>query len=716
MKKLHFLQLALVVTGVTAALLLGGRWSRTRTSVAAVPARRVLFYQDSMHPWVKSGQPDKCSVCGMDLTAIYEGQTGQGLNDNLVALSSNNITVLDVQTEEVKRKPLVRTFQVAGTLEVNETKKRTIAAPAPGRIDELTVDYAGVEVREGQPLVTFYSPALSQAKLRFLVRTRHSGEQRDPAGNLAKELDADPYYADLLAPQAGTVLERNVTKGQYVAEGEKLFTIADASVLWFRFDIYEQQLAWVHRGQKIQVTVSALPGKTYTGVISFVEPMLNAATRTVKVRADIPNPVVETAGEKERLLRFGMYAEGVLQAETSEVVLVPRTAILLPGRSAYAYVDKGNGTYERRQVRLGREGNGSWEVLGGLAEGDRVVVSGNVLLDAQAQFNNGSADPMGDGMQTEIVAMQEARESASALASNSHTIFVPDQAAAPTKAAAITRPPAEELVDHTAAKGTRTRPNRRVVSPTVPTPMPMSGSAAMTLAVPVRTNAGPIPPQSRLASLAHGKVRAPATQSPAVSLPNVHMIDEQIMDRWRDRYMAESTENASSRTNAPASFSQAQRQSLQGFLASADAIAQALATDDLAQFNQQASLLPKALAGLVAAFPMNDFWKGMIVHFTELGKLASAKDLTEARTRFLPFSANVVALARKLRKQEDVFADLKLYHCPMAPEPGLWMQAHGPLRNPFFGAKMLNCGEDVSLSAVRGDTSLARNNHDQPAN
>ncbi len=495
------------------------------------------------------------------------------------------------------------------------------------------MDYAGVEVREGQPLVTFYSPALTQDKLRFLVRTRHTAQQRDPTGNLAKELDADPYYSDLLAPQGGTILERKVTKGQYVAEGEKLFTIADASVLWFRFNVYEQQLPWVHRGQKIQVRVPAVPGKAYTAVISFIEPMLNEATRTVKVRADIPNPVVENEGQKERLLRFGMYAEGVFRAETGQVVTVPRTAILYPSHSAYAYVDKGNGAYERREVKLGREGNGSWEVLEGLDEGDRVVVSGNVLLDAQAQFSRGSADRMGDA--TEMAAVAEA------------------------------------------------------------TPMPGCDPVAQTLAGPAGTNAASMPAQACPAPMARAKTRMPTAQAPGAGLASGNMLNLQIMDRWRDSHAAELLENSPPVTNAPAGLSEAQCQSLRAFLTAASGIAQALAADDLAQFNRQAATLPNLTAGLEKQFVRRDRWRGHVLHFDGAAHWAPAKDLAEARAQFLPFAVNVVALATDLKKQEPAFAELKLYHCPMAPKPGLWVQLKGPLHNPFFGAKMLGCGEEV---------------------
>ncbi len=396
--KTALVSLALLIAVTTGGWIL---WRSHTGARSASQARRILYYQDSMHPWIKSDAPGKCTVCGMDLTPIYEGQAGFG-GDNVVVLTSNSVTVLNVQTEAVKRQSVVRILRVAGLLDANETKKAIVTAPTAGRIEETAIDYAGVEVRKGQPLLTFYSPELTQQKYRYLVRAQRATDQHDPAGGLASQKgEADPYYSDLVAPLTGTVIERNVSRGQYVSEGERLFTIADASILWFRFDVYEQQLPWLRLGQKVMVSLPALPGDTFEAVISFIDPMLDPATRTVKVRADLANPLVELEGARQRRFKFGMYAEGVVRAEVADRLAVPRAAVLCPGSIACVYVDKGDGAYERRQIKLGRQGDDLCEVRAGLEEGDRVVTSGNVLLDAQAQFaqkgeSNDSAEPVAD--------------------------------------------------------------------------------------------------------------------------------------------------------------------------------------------------------------------------------------------------------------------------------------------------------------------------------
>ena len=308
-------------------------------------------------------------------------------------LSSNQVTVLNVQTEPVKRRALSRTLRVAGTLEANEGRKAIVSAPGRGRIDDVAVEYAGVEVEKGQRLITFFSPDLvAMRRLLPLVNFANPGTTEAEM----KNSPADRNTAYLFAPISGVVLERGVFSGQYVGDGDRLLTIADASVLWFRFDVYERQLAWLEPGQTIEVTVPAVPGKVFSAVISFIEPTVNDATRTVRVRADLPNPVVATNGHPRRSLSFGMYAEGRVHPQVPNTLAVPRTAILYPGASTYAYVDKGDGAYERRRVKLGRQGDDLWEVLEGLDEGERVVSSGNVLIDAQAQFNQGSNPEMDD--------------------------------------------------------------------------------------------------------------------------------------------------------------------------------------------------------------------------------------------------------------------------------------------------------------------------------
>lgn len=396
-------------TVVTVCVAGGAIWLFGADRASSTKSRKVACYQDSMHPWIKSEQPGKCTICAMDLTPIYEGEKEFGAEDGLVVLNSNSITVLNVQTELVERQPLALTLRVAGTLDADETRKVIFSAPASGRIHEMVVGAVGDEVEATKPLLTFYSPELATWRRAYVVRSRtattatplFAGRQHEPADGRERPMsgstpapgaatatpaEPDPYFSDLLSPLSGTVVERKVFNGQYVAEGDRLLTIVDTSVLWFRFDVYEHQLSWLHKGQKIQVRVAALPGREFSGVIAVIEPTLDETTRTVKVRANIANATVGDGERKDRLLRLGMYAEASVQAEMPGVLTVPRSAVLAPGERAYVYVEESAGVYAMRAVKLGRQGNGHCEVLEGVEEGDRVVTTGNVLIDAQAQF------------------------------------------------------------------------------------------------------------------------------------------------------------------------------------------------------------------------------------------------------------------------------------------------------------------------------------------
>jgi multidrug efflux pump subunit AcrA (membrane-fusion protein) len=611
------LLLAVPILGVIGYFL----WRSSPDQLSESNRHKVLFYQDSMHPWIKSDQPGKCTICAMDLTPIYEATKGFGISENLVVLSSNSITVLNVQTEEVKRQTLSRTLRVAGTLEANETLKTIVSAPSPGRIQALAVEFAGVEVEKGQTLITLFSPDLVQK--RSYLRAVGGNQSSVGSGLLQATLNSDPYSGDLLAPQSGVVVERNVYSGQYVAEGEKLLTIVDASILWFRFDIYEQQLPWFKLGQPIEVTTRAVPGKRFSTVITFIEPSLNDATRTIKVRADIKNPVVTTNGHPQRLLRFGMYAEGQVRAEIPNTLAIPRTAILFPGGAAFAYVDKGNGAYERRRVKLGRQGDGLWEVLNGLEEGDRVVTSGNVLIDAQAQFNQGNRFDLADA---DAVASDEPEGG---------------------------QPGAEAVVIHS---------THAEVASTKRVPEPESAQ--------VRTNKILTYREADYARLA--------------------IRDE--MWKMRMAAIAEARAQESASTNQ---LTSSQRQAIEAFITAADGVSRALAADNLEQSNRQINNLPSVLPALQKEFGTGHRWSGLIQRLVTVSKWPPVKDLTEARKQFLPFSTAAVEWLKQVRKEDPSFAQLKIYHCPMAPKPGLWMQAKGPLANPFYGAKMLECGEEV---------------------
>jgi Cu(I)/Ag(I) efflux system membrane fusion protein len=343
---------------------------------------------------------------------------------NGVMLSSNRVNAIHVQTAEVHRQPLSHTLRVAGTIDDNEVTHRIISAYIDGRIDKLFVSFPGAEVKKGQPLATFFSPMLLSAEREYLAlaqqkltnspadliaehdrlvagaaqRLRQMGLSDSQIKSIASEGLSDTR-TQIFAPVSGTVVLRNVYEGQYVKEGEKLFEIADFSTMWFKFDAYERDLAWLKPGQQVQITIPAIPGKNFIAPITFIDPNINDPTRSARLRVEIPNPIVSTnAGQPLRELLHKVFAEGIVKVEIPEVLAVPRTAVIATGTRTLVYIDRDNGIYEQRPVRLGRVGDDLWEVLDGLSEGEHVVTTGNMLLDAQAQLDlGGSSVPAESG-------------------------------------------------------------------------------------------------------------------------------------------------------------------------------------------------------------------------------------------------------------------------------------------------------------------------------
>lgn len=541
--------------------------SGTNAFSNASAERKPLYYQSAMHPWIKSPKPGRCTICGMELTPVYPGDSGfeaMGGGD-VVPLSQSMIQVVNVQTAEAQVRPLRRTLTVAGTIDDNDARHRVLSAYIPGRIQKLHVNFVGAEVKEGQPLAEFYSPTLLQAEREYRTLTGDlraaTGLRLRQFGLTQAQIDAvgtkpaDALTSQLLAPISGTVVEKTVYEGQYVQEGEKLFEIADFSTMWFQFRAYEQDLPWIKTGLKVEVTTPSAPGKSFTGNITFIDPNFDESTRSTKVRVELENPAVDG----RRLLLHRLYADGLIELDAPEVLTVPREAIIETGPEAVTYVDQGGGAYSRRVLKLGRRGDALVEVASGLSAGEKVVVNGNLLIDGQAEMNRAFAEP-GSG----------ARE----------------------------------------------------------------------------TNA----PAGALPALTE-------TQKPAVEL----------------------------------------------FIARVDAMTASLAADNLDGFNTEAAKVHESMAGLMNAFVGADkAWHPLLMNIEESGHLEKAPDLKEARKAFHPFSNAAVALAKALRRDQKNFASLKVFRCPMtkdafpgAPNRAEWIQLQPTVRNPYFGAEMLDCGSEV---------------------
>jgi Cu(I)/Ag(I) efflux system membrane fusion protein len=288
-----------------------------------------------------------------------------------------------------------------------DTRKGVLSAPAMGRVDRWWVESVGTEVTNGQPLLAFFSPSWSSRRLYLQGRTatpRNSGAEGGSNPGLTVHGGPEPegrsranaeFLLDLVAPQAGVLLDRSVLKGQYVQEGDPLLTLADPSMVWFRFEVTDAQAGWLEVGSRGELSVPNEPGPSVPMVVEFVEPVVQAASRTARARATLDNPWVVRNGLRRRSYRFGQYAEARLHVTGPMVRVVPRDAVMFSAASPYVFVARGSGVFQKHHIRLGRSGDAVWEVLAGVELGDQVVSSGNVLVDAQSQlYQSGDAVPI----------------------------------------------------------------------------------------------------------------------------------------------------------------------------------------------------------------------------------------------------------------------------------------------------------------------------------
>ncbi len=381
---------------LTAALAVTATWFILRKPSADLLSgeRKPLFYQSAMHPWIKSDKPGHCTICGMELTPIYEASQAFGeAGGGTVALTQSQIQVVGVQTVTARIQPLVRTLQVAGMIDDDASRHRILSAYVDGRVEKLFVNTLGAEVTGGQPLADLYSATLLQTEREY---RQLSGDLKTQAGLRLRQMGlsqeqiravdqkaADALTSEILSPISGTVVGQEVYEGQTVAAGDKLFEIADFSTMWFVFRAYEQDMPWVKLGETVLINTPSLPGRTFEGKIAFIDPNFDEATRSTNVRVILPNPLVN--GSRELLHK--LYADGSVNVEAPAVLTVPRSAVIQTGPEAVVYVDRGDGAYARSVVKVGRRGDALLEILSGLKEGDKVVTNGNLLIDGQAEMN-----------------------------------------------------------------------------------------------------------------------------------------------------------------------------------------------------------------------------------------------------------------------------------------------------------------------------------------
>ena len=398
---------AIIVTALLTATVtwfVASRPAPTTAASAMKPEREVSYYQCPMggHPRYPTHQ--RCTVCGMDTTAFYKTSAGgAGMGDtespDAVPLDENMIQVLNVQTAEAKKQKLVRTLKVAGRIDDDERRHQIISAYVDGRVDKLFANHHGFEVVQGDPLALIYSPTLLSAEREYRQLTgelrKNTALRLRQMGLTPAQIEAldkkpvDALTSEILSPLGGTVVEHEVYEGQYVTAGQKMFAIADFSIMWFMFDAYEQDIPWIKLGQEVAVTTPAVTDKIFTGTITFIDPNFNEASRSTMVRVELENPMV--GGRRELLHK--LYADGLVTLDIPEVLAVPRSAVIQTGPEVVVYVEEKRGSYVRTPVKIGTRGDTLVQIVSGLTEGSKVVTNGNLLIDGQAEMNRAFMTP-----------------------------------------------------------------------------------------------------------------------------------------------------------------------------------------------------------------------------------------------------------------------------------------------------------------------------------
>ena len=424
-----------------------------------VAEKKVRFWTCAMHPAVNLPGPGLCPRCPMNLVPVYEG--GDDGGERRLVMSEAARKLAEIQTTRVERRFVEAEVRLVGKVGYDQTRVRHVAARFPGRLDRLYVDYAGIPVREGDHLVYIYSPELlaaqeellqakrayegaRQGKSEFMLRSSKATleatrEKLRLWGLTAKQVEAVEKsgkvseHMTVHSPMAGIVIEKHLNQGDYVKTGSRIYTLADLSRLWVNLDAYESDLEWLRYGQDVEFRTEAYPGRAFRGTVSFIDPVVDSRTRTVRLRVIADNAdgalkpgMFVHATVRPRLAVGGrvmdprlagkwicpMHPEVVkdgpgkcdeceMPLVTSEEMgyaaategeaplIIPASAPLVTGRRAVVYVevpDAERPTFEGREVVLGPRAGDFSIVEAGLREGEMVVSRGAFKVDSALQI------------------------------------------------------------------------------------------------------------------------------------------------------------------------------------------------------------------------------------------------------------------------------------------------------------------------------------------
>jgi Cu(I)/Ag(I) efflux system membrane fusion protein/cobalt-zinc-cadmium efflux system membrane fusion protein len=416
-KSIWTLSIACAVVAAGAVLLSGIHDNPSETAIAAVSdlkagmvdpknGKTIKYWVAPMDPTYIRNEPGK-SPMGMDLVPKYE-EDGSSEPVSTIRVDPTTVQNMGVRLAVVERKPMSKTIRAFGNITYDERRLYAVNTKFDGWIEKLDINYVGQRVTKGDPLFKIYSPDLVTAQEEYLLALRQyrkvSGNSnpriKDNAERLRAAARTRLRYWDIseaqiqrientgkvtktitvYCPATGIVLKKNAYLGHLVKAGQHQFEIADLSNVWVDVEVYEYELPWVRNGMEASMELSYVPGKKFKGRVLYIYPYLSEKTRTARLRLEFDNDNFE--------LKPDMYANIYLKTALDEQSLViPQEAVIDSGIRKVAFVSKGEGRFEPRQIELGMEVNGNdYQVLSGLSEGERVVTSAQFMLDSESRL------------------------------------------------------------------------------------------------------------------------------------------------------------------------------------------------------------------------------------------------------------------------------------------------------------------------------------------
>lgn len=381
----------------------------------STPARKQM-YQCPMHPSVVMDHPGVCPICGMTLVPIASSggddsahaghlMPEQGVPGlSTVRIDPERQQMIGLTTTDVARGPIGGAWRTTGRVAIDETRVRHVNIKVPGFVERIYVDFLGKPVKQGEALFSIYSPELLAAQEELLLALR-TQQRLSSAGGLAHDGDAlvGAAYRKLelwdipkteiegviatgsplktltiYSPIAGAVTRKDVVQGMKLEAGTMPYEITDLSEVWVLADVYESELSQVKIGMIADFVPKAFPNRSFAGRATFMDPILDASTRTAKVRLSFSN--------KQGELRPGMFGEVMLRGTAREALRIPADAAVRSGTETYLFVSLGDGKFAPRRVALGETDGKFVEVISGVEEGERVIGRANFLIDSESRL------------------------------------------------------------------------------------------------------------------------------------------------------------------------------------------------------------------------------------------------------------------------------------------------------------------------------------------